>query len=79
MAELIKSLFNKGSFGINSLTIMFCYNLLRKIKISKYQNYEKEIIDCIEKYIEKEKILNHKDNGESLIILNWYITFLNII
>ena len=67
LTEIIKSLFNKGSLDISSLTIMLCCNLLRKIKTSKYQNYEKEIIDCIEKYIEKEKILNHKDNGESLL------------
>ena len=67
LTEIIKGLFNKGSLDISSLTIMFCCNLLRKIKTSKYQSYEKEIIKCIEDYIQNEKILNNKDNGESLL------------
>ena len=67
LTEIIKSLFNKGSLDISSLTIMFCCNLLRKIKTSKYKNYEKEIIKIIEDYIKNEQILNNKDNGESLL------------
>ena len=42
--DVIQSLLNKDSLDINSLTIMLCCNLLRKIKTSKYINYEKNII-----------------------------------
>ena len=67
LTEIIKSLFNKGSLDISSLTIMFSCNLLRKIRTSKYKIYENEIKKCIENYIKNEPMLNNKDNGESLL------------
>ena len=67
LTEIIKSLFNKGSLDISSLTIMFCCNILRKIKTSKYKIYEDEIKKCIENYIKNEPMLNNEDNGESLL------------
>ena len=40
LIDIIKGLFNKDSLDISSLTIMFCCNLLRKIRFSKYKNIE---------------------------------------
>ena len=59
--EIIKGLFNKDSMDISSLTIMFCCNLLRKIRFSKYKDMQPELIKCVGDYIAKEKILNQSD------------------
>ena len=56
--EIIKGLFNKDSMDISSLTIMFCCNLLRKIRFSKYKDMQPELIKCVGDYIAKEKIIN---------------------
>ena len=52
---------------ISSLTIMFCCNLLRKIRFSKYKTIEPKLIKCVEDYIGKEKLLNQQDNSQPLL------------
>ena len=67
LIDIIKGLFNKDSLDISSLTIMFCCNLLRKIRFSKYKNIEPKLIECVEDYIAKEKLLNQQDNSQPLL------------
>ena len=44
LIEIINGLFNKGVMDICSLTIMFCCNLIRKIRFSKYKEIQSELI-----------------------------------
>ncbi len=67
LIDIIKGLFNKGSIDINSLTIMFCCNLIRKIRYSKYKELESELIKCVDNYIQNEKLLNTNDNNQALL------------
>ena len=67
LIEIVKGLFDKESLDISSLTIMFCCNLLRKIRFSKYKNIEIKLIKCVEDYIGKEKLLNQQDNSQPLL------------
>ena len=67
LIDIIKGLFDKESLDISSLTIMFCCNLLRKIRFSKYNNIQNDLIKCVENYISKEKLLNQSDNTQALL------------
>ena len=67
LIEIINGLFNKDSLDISSLTIMFCCNLLRKIRFSKYSNLEAQLIKCVEDYIGKEKLFKIQDNSQPLL------------
>ena len=62
LIDIIKGLFNKGSIDISSLTIMFCCNLIRKIRFSQYKQLETELIKCVDNYIRNERLLNSEDN-----------------
>ena len=67
LLEIIKGLFNKGSIDICSLSIMFCCNLIRKIRYSKHKDLEPELIKCVDDYIQTETLLNPTDNTSSLL------------
>ena len=67
LIEIITGLFNKESLDISSLTIMFCCNLLRKIRFSKYKTMETQLIKCVEDYIVKEKLFKQQDNSQPLL------------
>ena len=74
--DIIKDLFDKDNLDISSLTIMFCCNILRKIKYSKFFSYEKKISQVVENYIinesklsiENSKNLLNSDSGKFLLI-----------
>ena len=74
LLDIIKGLFNKGSIDICSLTIMFCCNLIRKIRFSKYKDLQPELIKCVDNYIKNETLLNNNssllktENGKFLYI-----------
>ena len=67
LIDIIKGLFEKESLDISSLSIMFCCNLLRKIRFSKYKKIEPNLIKCVEDYMGKEKLLNPQDNSQPLL------------
>ena len=52
---------------ICSLTIMFCCNLIRKIRFSKYKEIQSELIKCVDNYIKNEPLLNTNDNEQTLL------------
>ena len=64
--DIIKGLFNKGSTDISSLTIMLCCNLIRKLRFSKYNNFQPELIKCVDDYIKNESLLNDNENNSSI-------------
>ena len=67
LIEIINGLFNKGVMDICSLTIMFCCNLIRKIRFSKYKEIQSELIKCVDNYIKNEPLLNTNDNEQTLL------------
>ena len=60
LIDIIKGLFDKESLDISSLTIMFCCNILRKIRFLKYKTIEARLIKYVEDYI-------GTDNSQSLL------------
>ena len=46
---------------------MFCCNLLRKIRFSKYKTIEPKLIKCVEDYIGREKLFYQQDNSQPLL------------
>ena len=67
LIDIINGLFEKESLDISSLTIMFCCNILRKLRFSKYNDIQGQLIKCVENYIGKEKLLNQSDNTQALL------------
>jgi len=68
LLDIIKGLFNKGYIDICSLTIMFCCNLIRKLRFSKYKELQTELIKCVENYIKNEKLFNFDDNNKTPLL-----------